>query len=128
MKIRLGELRRLIREVSVSPSVKKNKTLDSALADHDVNDLVDRLDGAFEQALTLDLIVRNMDKHYNAETREFDDATYKAIKERVAQAKNKALAGVKKSVESAWSSAHGSESQGTAAPASGVRPGQKVAA
>lgn len=131
MRITVGQLRKLIREVTVSPSLKKNnKLIDGPMADSDTAGLVDRLDGAFEQALMMNLVLANFDKHYNAETRDFDDHAYQAIKQRVDAAKSQANEGVKQALNSAWKQAHQAKSeQPAAAPASGVqkKPAAKAA-
>lgn len=121
MKIRVGTLRRLIREVTLSPSLAKNKTLDNVMDDHDTSDLAARLGTAFEHALMVDLVVREFSKHYDASTRNFDDAAYDAIKSKVEEAKNQVVNQVKSALEQAWEGAH----QEAAAPRSSIRPTQR---
>jgi hypothetical protein len=109
MRIKLGELKNLIREVAISPSLKNNKLLNSPLDNKIVADLIKRLGDGFEQALVRDTIIRAMDKHYNPETRELDDKIYDEVMNNVKSAKEKMIAGVSQSVEDAWSSLNSGE-------------------
>ena len=106
MKITVGKLRKLISEVAISPSLKQNKPVDDPLTNKNINVSLEKLQAAFEQALATDMIVRAMDRHYNEETREFDDDVYEHIKELVNQARDRASSITKKGLQSAWQEAH----------------------
>lgn len=110
----------------MSPSLKNNKPLNGPLDSKKVGELAQHLEASFENALSLDLVVRAFDQHYNAETREFDDDMYEHIKQAVSQAKQQASSMVKHALEQAWQKAHAED---PSAAQSGVhKVASKVAA
>ena len=109
MKLSQKQLRSLINEVAMSPSLKNNKPLNSPMDSQKISDLIGNLEGVFSNALATDLVVRAFDQHYNSETREFDDKMYDHIKQAVEGAKKRASSLVKRALDSAWQHAHSQE-------------------
>jgi hypothetical protein len=109
MKLTVKQLRSLISEVAMSPSLKNNKPLSGPLDSKKVGELAQHLEGAFQNALATDLVVRAFDQHYNAQTREFDDDVYEHIKQAVESAKSQASRLVARALDQAWKSAHAEE-------------------
>jgi elongation factor P hydroxylase len=121
MKISVKQLRNLIKEVSMSPSLRKNAPLDEPSDSKNVAASLQQLEQAFSNALSLDLVVRAFDESFDPETREFDDAVYERIKSIVEDSKKRAANVVKRSLQDIWDDAHAEP-----ASAAGVQSGTHV--
>ncbi len=106
MRIRVSKLRELIREVAISPSIKKQRLVDDPLRDETVVKTIGDLNAAFKRALELDLTVRLMDTHYDEKTREFDDETYDTVSAVVSDTVATLNGEVSKMVSQSWKTAH----------------------
>jgi hypothetical protein len=106
MRIKYGELKDMIREVSLSPSVfRNNKPHQDPLDDKDLTSALQSLERAFKQDALLNLTLLNADK-YNADSREFDDETYKQIEDVAGETSELVAASVSDVVKKAWHAAH----------------------
>ncbi len=106
MRIRLGTLRKVIKEVAISPGVFKNtQTVREPTDNPNVAKLVQEFEQKFVSALKLNLVVANADK-YNEETREFDDAAYGRVEEALKGAKEAIAGKVVGTLNDIWVKAH----------------------
>lgn len=106
MKIRAGLLRRILREVAMSPSLfVNNKPQPDPVEKKGVAEAMQALEHSFKSGLVTNLVLASASK-YNKETREFDDAAYKAIDEAATAMTEKMIAQVNSAVKSAWQAAH----------------------
>lgn len=110
MKLTTSQFRSLIREALIeqklSPSLKNNTPLQSPMQNKNVDDLVQRIEAAFENAVSLNLVVQGFDKHYNEKTREFDDDVYRSIRKNVEEARRSVAVGIRRVLKNAWDTAH----------------------
>ncbi len=120
IKIRLGDLRQLIREVSLSPSLRNNKPLNGPFDSKNVQELSQKLRAAFGNALKLDMTLRKM-----GESNDVPDDEYQHIEDTVAGLQEKFEALLQHVLESLWKET-GSQptktSRKPAAPASQEQP------
>lgn len=106
MRIRTGTLRKLLREVAISPSLfANNKPQQDPVEKKGVAEAMQALEHSFKSGLVTNLVLASASK-YNKETREFDDAAYKAIDEAASAVTEKMIAQVNSAVKSAWQAAH----------------------
>lgn len=113
MKIRVGTLRRILREVAISPSYfKNNQPVQDPMDRPNIANAVKSLEAPFKNAVANNMLLVAKDK-YNPETRELDDATYKHIEQVSTKATEMMMAGVAKAIQQAWAQA----SKGAAAEA-----------
>jgi len=105
MRVSYRALKKIIREVALSPSVFKNN--------HVVQDPMDRpniaqaltaLEQPFKTGLETNLVLDARDS-YDEETRELDDAEYARIKDVAAKATELMLARAHKAVQASWAEA-----------------------
>jgi hypothetical protein len=127
MKIRVGTLRRLIREVAISPSYFKNN--------EPVRDIMDRpnmakavaaLEQPFRNAVQNNMVLAAKGQ-YNPETRELDDQAYEHIKQTSDKATEMMMAGVHKAVTQAFAQAQKGGAREEAPATSGAQPKRAVA-
>lgn len=104
MKLRLGDLKRIISEVAVSPSVFKNERVNDPFDRPNIANALPALEAAFVRAVEQNLVLAARDS-YNPETRELDDATYQHIRQTSTSAGEVMLAAVHKAVQAAWKQA-----------------------
>src|SRR5277367_876803 len=96
MRTTLRQLKRLIREVAVSPSVfQNNKLINDPFEKPSVAKALQAIEPAFKTAIAMNMVLAEKDS-YNAETREFDDAAYQRIEEVAQKATEMMVARVKK--------------------------------
>jgi len=106
MKISYGELKKMIGEVALSPALfKNNKPHQDPLEDKNLANALQSLERAFKHDALMNLTLLNADK-YNADSREFDDITYKQIEDVAGETSELVAAGVGNVVKKAWQSAH----------------------
>ena len=122
MRIRVGTLRRILREVAISPSVfKNNQPVRDPMDKPTLAKAVAALEEPFRQGILMNLTLEARDS-YDEQTRELDDQAYNRIKEVAGKATEMMMARVHKSVQGAWAEAmkgvHGAEKP--AAPAKAV--------
>jgi hypothetical protein len=102
MKIRLSTLRKIIREVAVSPAVfKNNKVIDDPLHHQVINKALDDLKRGFHDGLTLNLTLASSGK-YDEATRQLDDAAYEQIKGLAESVTEQVISQVNNSVKTSW--------------------------
>lgn len=107
MRIRVGTLRKLIREVAISPSVaRNNKPIDDPLDNESIAKVVSELGRSFDAAVRLDLTVRAMADHYDESTRQLDDAIYEKIKSTAKASSEYVVAAATKTLKNAWAQTH----------------------
>jgi uncharacterized protein (UPF0332 family) len=105
MKLTVKQLRRLIQEVAMSPSLKQNEQLKDPLKHKGVAKAFGLMRDELNNAIQLAMVVSSMDKYYDESTRQFDDAAYEHIKERAKEAANSASAGAAREIQIAFSNA-----------------------
>lgn len=106
IEISVKDLRNLIKEVAISPSLKKNSPVDDPLDDSSIAGAVHELGRSFNNALMLDLTIRAMSEHYNEQTRELDDNVYEELKKAARSAANQVVATATKVSQESWIKAH----------------------
>jgi uncharacterized protein (UPF0332 family) len=105
MKLTLKQLRDLINEVAMSPSLKQHAQLTDPMKHSGVMKAFNLLRDELNNAVQLAMVVASMDKYYDEETRQFDDEAYERIKDRAKEAANSAAAGAAREVQIAFSTA-----------------------
>jgi hypothetical protein len=121
MKIRVGTLRRLLREVAISPSVFKNAQANQTkdiMERPNIAKAIAALEAPFKNAIEMNLTLQAHDQ-YDEQTRELDDAAYERIKTVSEKATEMMMAGVHKAVQGAFAQAMkgaGEEKPAVAAP------------
>lgn len=102
MKIKLGELRKIIREAAVSPAVfTNNKLVSDPMEKKGIAKAMGDLERTFNDGLKMNLVVAHADK-YNKETREFDDAMMQKIKETADEATETTLSKINDVLKERW--------------------------
>jgi hypothetical protein len=102
MKITYGQLRRVIKEVAMSPSVfQNNKPISDPFDRSTIANAISSLEEPFRRAVEQNLVLASKDS-YNAETREFDDAAYQRVQELSQKAAEAVMARVHKAVQQTW--------------------------
>lgn len=103
MKIKLGELRRLIREVSLSPSLlQNNKIVEDPFDNKNLVKAFGDVQRYFKSTLEMNLTLAAMKKHYNSETREMDDSVWSEIKSHVEDVTDGMSEDVVTAIKIAW--------------------------
>jgi hypothetical protein len=106
MFIRYSVLRKLLREVAVSPSVfKNNQPVQDPVDKKGVASAMKDIGNSFKSGLVMNLTLASADK-YNSETREFDDAAYQQIEKVANAAVEQVVAKINDTVKTAWVQAH----------------------
>lgn len=106
MRVRLGALRRLIRETAMSPAFfAQGKALDDPFANPQLAQPAKQLEHAFEASLVKSL-VRSAADRYDTKTRQFDDAAYDEIKASAASISIQVGERLRKLITQGWSLAH----------------------
>lgn len=113
MQIRYGTLKRIIREVGVSPSVfRNNKPIQDPMDKPNIAKAVASLEEPFRQGILMNLTLEARDS-YDEQTRDLDDAAYERIKEVSGKATEMMMARVHKAIQGTWGEAmkgvHGAE-------------------
>jgi len=120
MKIRLGTLKRILREVAISPSVFKQEPVHDPMDRPNIARALQSLEAPFRNAIQQNMVLASKGK-YNEETRELDDGAWEHIKDVSDKATETVMARVHKAVQSTWAEAM--KGAATEAPAaSGVAP------
>lgn len=105
MKIRLSQLKQLIREVAISPSVFQNaKRVEDPMSRSAVAKAVQDLENGFRSAIENNLVLDEKDA-YNPETRELDDDAYARAKEVAQKSTEMMVARVHKAIQGSWAEA-----------------------
>lgn len=104
MKIRVSTLKRIIKEIALSPSAFQNERVNDPFDRPNIAKAVGAIEGAFKTGVAQNLILDEQDS-YNAETREFDDEAYARIEEIAQKATEMMMARVHKAVQSSWAEA-----------------------
>jgi hypothetical protein len=104
MRISLGQLRQLIREVSLSPSLRNNKPFNGPFDSKNVAELSQKLRSAFGNSLKLDMTLRKL-----GDSDEVPDDDYQHIEDTVAGTQEKLEALLQHVLESLWEEAHDSK-------------------
>lgn len=106
MRISYGDLKKIINEVAVSPSLFRNghEPTDSPFEHDNVEQAIDGLARSFRMAVGKNLFLDNEDS-YDPETREFDDAVYERIMSTVDTSEKSMKAAVHKALEASWRTA-----------------------
>ena len=122
MKVRFGALRRLVREVAMSPTIfQNNQPVRDPMDRPSIAKAVSALEEPFRRGIEVNLVLEARDS-YNEETRELDDSAYRRIKEVSDKATEMMMARVHKAVQGAWAEAmKGVEGAERPAPASSKR-------
>lgn len=123
MKIRYGTLKRILREVAISPSVfKNNQPIRDPMDKPTIAKAVASLEQPFRSGVEMNLVLEARDS-YDEQSRELDDQAYDRIKEVAEKSTEMMMARVHKAVQGAWSEAmkgvHGAE-RPAVAPAKAV--------
>jgi hypothetical protein len=106
MKIKLSDLRKIIREVAVSPAVfKSSQPAKDPMEKKNIVKAVSDLKTAFESALLSNLVLANPEK-YDESSREFDDQMYESLKTTAASASEQVASKINDAVQTAWVAAH----------------------
>lgn len=107
MKLNLKQLRRMIKEVALSPSLPKNNQIVTNPIDNDLLDkAVSSIQRQFTKMLEKNLVLSSWKSSYNSETREFDDKTYEFIKEVSEKLGEEVAASITKTIRQAWIKGH----------------------
>jgi|SRR5581483_1831190 len=105
MRVRLGTLKRILREVAVSPSAfANNKPVQDPMDQPNIAKALASLEQPFRGAIQQNMMLAAKDQ-YNAETREFDDQAWEQIKAASNKATEVMMARVHKAVQTAWAEA-----------------------
>jgi hypothetical protein len=104
MKVRLGTLKRILREVALSPSVFNQEPVKDVMDRPNVAKAIASLEQPFRNAVQQNLVLAAKGQ-YNPETRELDDGVWEHIKETSDRATEMMMAGVHKAVQQAWAQA-----------------------
>jgi len=111
MKIKLGTLRKLVREGIVSELVispaffrGNDKPLSDPMENGGLTRAIGEVERAFSTALMNTLVLSHTNK-YNTETRDFDDAVYQQLKDAADTATEEVMSKLNTSLQTAWSSA-----------------------
>lgn len=105
MRIKVGNLRKLLREHGLSPAIFNNQAVQSPLDKQNIAKSFQALDSAFKAAIHQNLVLSHADK-YNKETREFDDAMFQKITQVADAASEKFTATIGNAINNIWSEAH----------------------
>jgi hypothetical protein len=111
MKIKLGTLRRLIREsviseVGLSPALFRagNTAVKDPLESQNISQALGNLERHFSNSVMHALLLAHADK-YDEGSREFDDATYEQLKQAAEGATETMMSQVGSAVKGAWARA-----------------------
>lgn len=105
MKLRLSQLRRLVQEVALSPTVfQNNKPVSDPLDRQTLATAVQALEEPFRRAVEQNLVLASKGS-YNSETREFDDAAYEHIQQLAQKSAEAMAARVHKAIMQTWQEA-----------------------
>ena len=105
MKVRYGALKRVIREVAMSPSVfKNNRHVEDPFDQPNLARAMTSLETPFKNAVTMNLVLDERDA-YDEQSREFDDAAYQRVEEVAQKATEMMVARVHKAVQASWAEA-----------------------
>lgn len=119
MKIRVGTLRKILREVALSPAVFKQEPVTDIMQRPNIAKAIQSLEAPLANAIKQNLILASKE-HYDEQTREFDDAAWERVQTVADKATEMAMAGVHKAVQNAWAQAMkgvGGQEKPAAAPA-----------
>jgi len=117
MKIRIGTLKRILREVAISPSYfKNNQPVQDIMERPNMANAIKALEQPFRNAVQNNLVLAAKDK-YNPETRELDDAAYEHIKQVSDQATEQMMAMVHRAITQAFAQAQKGAQKSAEAPA-----------
>jgi len=110
MKIKVGTLRRLIREgiiseISLSPAAFNEKPVKDPMQRQNVSKAMGDLERFYSSALMNNLVLAHKDK-YNAESRDFDDATYEALKSQADRITEKVMSQISNTLQQGWLAAN----------------------
>lgn len=107
MRLNLKTLRRLIKEVALSPSLPKNNQIVNNPIDNDLLDkAISSIQRQFTKMLEKNLVLSSWKGSYNSETREFNDNTYEFIKEVSEKLGEEVAASIIKTIRQAWIKGH----------------------
>lgn len=119
MHIKLSQLKKMISEVAISPSLKNNPLQTSPLNIKSVKQGIEGMKRDFENALKRNLIIASMEKHYDVDSREFDDSAYEQIDVVAKETTEKMVKAVSQTLIDVWRSAHKSDRPSMTPPAKG---------
>lgn len=94
-----------VNEVKLSPSIATAETKSSPLENENLMKSFESIKSAFSNSLMIAVIKPLMSKHYNQETREFDDQVYESVKKAVDAATDEAVNAMKDTLSSVWAKA-----------------------
>ena len=119
MKIRVKTLKRILKEVALSPAVFKQEPVQDLMDRPNIAKALASLEQPLMNAMKQNLILAARDQ-YNEETREFDDQAWERVQTVAQKATEMAMAGCHKAVQNAWAQAMkgvGEEKPAAPAPA-----------
>ncbi len=124
MRMRYGTLKRILREVGISPSVfKNNQPVKDPMEKPSLAKAVANLESPFRSGIEMNLVLEARDS-YDENSRELDDQAYDRIKEVAHKATEMMMARVHKAVQGTWAEAmkgvQGAEKKPAAQPARAV--------
>jgi hypothetical protein len=124
MRIRVGTLKRILREVALSPAVfKDNQPVRDPMDRPNIARAIASLEQPFRSGVELNLVLEARDS-YDEQARELDDDEYGRIKEVADKATEMVMARVHRAVQGTWAEAMKGV-EGVEKPAT---PANKVAA
>lgn len=103
MRIRHGDLKKIVREVAMSPATFNNNNphIDDPLKFQNIGKMVSAIGQSFKTGVENHLYLAASDS-YNAETREFDDAEHARIEEIATTATDMVVNSIKQAIQHAW--------------------------
>jgi len=105
-KINIRQLKKLINETPISPSVADQKPKDSALESKNTKNALMNIKRGFRQALETNLVISAMADFYDTQTHDLDDNTYKMIQKICDVTTDRIDEVVKKAMEAMWKQGH----------------------
>jgi len=113
MKISLRQLRKIIKEVAMSPSFgKNNKPVGSPFESKKLKEGLASVQNSFLQAVERDLVLASWSSAYDEGSREFKDDVYDRIKKTGTTVTNEMMHDIEKVINAAWQKAHQAASTG----------------
>jgi hypothetical protein len=106
MRIRHGDLKKIVREVAMSPATfnNNNTRINDPLKFQNIGKMVNAIEQSFKTGVENHLYLAASDS-YNVETREFDDAEHARIEEIATTATEMVVNNIKQAIQHAWEEA-----------------------
>lgn len=106
MRLKIRQLRKLVREIAMSPSLMNQEPIKGPLEDKGIAKVLQTLQTELSTSLKDNLVMTSFKDNYDAETRQFDDGAYEQASGTADRLTNEVMTQLKALLEKAWAQTH----------------------